>query len=207
MLIIPSRSTEDGHISSPWVVCYGILGFLIFKVGKCTFTQGPLPTCTDLFLPLEAPIIVECRELQLHLQSKLPPLKESESPEKHLGIPGVPCCLHCLPPPPTCWARALPHSYLWVQTSSVLPTFLLDAPLPRPQIQSLTLQVVAKDRWALLDPQVCPNPLAFVFFSMMASAIARWPYCMVLMVTSTCAVLLAQLTGPLKLSSMFCALW
>ena len=31
MLIIPSRLTKNGHIRSPWVVGYCILGFLIFK--------------------------------------------------------------------------------------------------------------------------------------------------------------------------------
>ena len=54
---------------------------------------------------------------------------------------------------------------------------------------------------ALLDPQGNPGPLAFIFL-LMASAIAQQPSCMVFAVTYTCAVLLAQLTGPLELSSM-----
>ena len=48
---------------------------------------------------------------------------------------------------------------------------------------------------ALLDSHGCPGPLALVFFSMTVSAIAQQPSFSVFVVTSTCAVLLAQLTG------------
>ena len=46
----------------------------------------------------------------------------------------------------------------------------------------------------------CPGPLALVFFSTTSSAIVQPPYIMVLTVASTSTVLLAKLTGPVKLN-------
>ena len=61
-------------------------------------------------------------------------------------------------------------------------------------------------RWLPSNPQGHPGPLAFIFFSMVASVIALQPSYTVLMVTSTCGVLPDQLTGPLKPSSTSCVL-
>ena len=113
-----------------------------------------------------------------------------------LGIFGALCCWHHLPHPTMHWA----------QESPVLLTFQLDASLSRPHIQSSTLQVPAEDWMAFPDPWGHPSPLAFIFFSMAASAIALRPSCTIFAVTSTCAILLAQLTGPVKLNSMSLAL-
>ena len=46
----------------------------------------------------------------------------------------------------------------------------------------------------------CPGSLALVLFSRTASAMAQQPSCTVFTVASTCTVLLAQLTGPVKLN-------
>ena len=76
------------------------LDFSSLKIGKLTFTWGPLPSCTDLLLLLDAPIIVECRKFWLILWSELPSPEEGEPPGKHLGTPGIPyhfavCHLQC----------------------------------------------------------------------------------------------------------------
>ena len=78
--------------------------------------------------------------------------------------------------------------------SPVLLTSPSDAPLFRPCIQLLMLQVAVEHQMALLEPWSCPGPLALVFFSMTASAIAWQPSCKVFVVTSTCTVL----PGPIN---------
>ena len=64
-----------------------------------------------------------------------------------------------------------------------------DAPSSRPYIKLSTLQALAEDWMALPNPQGHPGPLAFIFFSMMALAIAQWPSSTVFVVSSTCNVL------------------
>ena len=92
-----------------------------------------------------------------------------------------------------CWALVNHQLFLTSQS---------DAPLSRPHIQSSTLQTCqSRTGWLSLIPQGCPDPQAFIFFSVTASEIAQQPSCTVFAVASTCEVLPAQLTGPLKLNS------
>ena len=191
MLIIQSRLMKDGHILLPWVLCYHILGFLIFEgwqvdlhseIPSCMCQSVATPRCSCHFSVHRSLIASAIRT----------PIQRSVwATGKHLGIPSVPCHLCCLPLPPTCQAWVLPHLCMWAWTLSFLPTSLLNTPWSQSYIQSLTLQAVAEGWVAPLDPWGCPGPLAFIFFSMMASTIAWEPACMVLMVASTCTVILA----------------
>ena len=88
----------------------------------------------------------------------------------------------------------------------VLLTSPSDAPLSRCHIQSSTLQAPAEGWMALHDPWGHTGPLAFILLSMTVSAIAQQPSYTVFTVTSTCIVLLAQLTGPVKLNPTSLAL-
>ena len=158
-----------------------------------------------MWLLLDVLVIVECRELWSLPWSELPPPEEGEPPE-FWKMSRIPWC--SLSPTSSTTSTSLPEKckhylthiceYKHHQFFS-LPHQML--PCPGLASNCSTLQVAAEDWVALLSPWGHPGPLAFIFFSMMASAIAQWPSCMVFTVTSTCTVLPAQLTGPLKPSS------
>ena len=150
----------------------------------------------DLWLLLDALVTAKCTELQSLPLSELPLPEEGEPLGEPLGILGALCCQHHLP-------RPMIHQ-AW--ESPVLVTSPSDTPPSRPHIQSSTLQAPAKDWTAHPDPQGHPTPLAFIFFSMTASAIAQQPSWTVSTDASTCTVLLAQLTGPVKLNPTSLAL-
>ena len=121
MLIVPTRLMKNSHIPSPQAVGYHILGFLILKGWQVDLHLETLLACANLWLQWDVLIIVECRELWLLPQSEVSTPEEGEPLEKHLGFPGVPCCLHCLPPLPAC------------QTWSVLTSFWT---FPHPSLTS-----------------------------------------------------------------------
>ena len=203
MLVIPTRSTKNGHVPSPWVVDYHILGFLILKGWQVDLHCGDLSLhmlicgyCGMLSSMLSA------ENFDHFLKSELPTPEEGEPPEKHLGIPW-----YFLPPT----LSTISTSRLNVSTTLLLFMSMniisSHFPIKCPLIQ--TSHPVIDITWwqlrgqvALLNPWGHPGPLAFIFFSMMVSAIAWQVSYTVFTVTATCAVLLTQLTGLLKQSSM-----
>ena len=156
--------------------------FSSLKMGTLTFNQRLLPKCADVWLLHDVLITVKCTELWSLPLSELPPPEEGEPLGEPLWILGALCHLCHLPCP-------MEHQ---VQTSPVLLTSLSDAPSSRHCIQSSTLQVPNEDWIALSDPWGCPSSLAFVFFSMTASATVQGPSCIIFAVTSICVVLPAN---------------
>ena len=176
MLIIPSRLTKDDHNPSPWTVCHCILQFLIFEDWWVNLHSG----ASSYMYWSVAYAGCFC----------------------HFWVQGILITFTIRTSTPRRrWASGKAS-----QMSSLLPTSLSVTPSSRHHIQSSISWVAAKDWVAPLDPWGCPGPLAFIFFSMMASAIAQQPSCTIFIVASTCTVFLTQLTGLFKLTSTFHAL-
>ena len=76
----------------------------------------------------------------------------------------------------------------------------LGASSSKPLIYSSILYAVVGASITFIIPLGHPGPLALVLFSTTASTVVQQPSRMVFTVTSTCAVLLTQLTGPVKLN-------
>ena len=184
----PNWSPKDGHIPSPWVVSYQFLHLLIIRDW-----QIYLYSDTSSCMCWSVTVAGWSHHHNLQRASITPsirtPSEEGEPLGEPLAILGALCHWCHLPHPMTCWA--------W--ESLVLLTSPSDAPSSRSHIQSSMLQVPAKDQMALPDPR---GPLAFIFFSMTASAIAWWAFGTVFTVASTSTVLPAQLTDPDKLNPM-----
>ena len=170
--------------------------FSSLKLGKLTFTQRPLSTHADLWLLPDAPITSECTELWSLSLSELPYSKEGEPPGQPLGILCDLCGWHCLPHP----------TMHWVQESPVVLTSPLDAPSSRPHIQSSTFQVKAMDKTALPQPLGVPRCPGLHLLLHDCFCYSSMGFCTVFTVISTCAVLQAQLTGPVQLISISLAL-
>ena len=77
-----------------------------------------------------------------------------------------------------------------------VPSHLPHWMLPHPGLTSNHLHY----RCQLRPSLTLRGPLGFIFFYMTVSAIAQQPSCTVFAVASTCAVLPAQLAGPVKLN-------
>ena len=143
--------------------------------------------------------MVNCWEPQLLPWLELPLPEKGEPPEGSLGNCGLPCHLCYLLPWPECWEQAFLCLSAWLPISPFLAS-TLGASSSKPHIHPSMLYAVAGSWITFVVPQVCPGSLALFLFSTTVSAMAQWPSCMVFTVASTCTILLAQLTGPLKLN-------
>ena len=196
MLIVPTWLMKNSHVPLLRAVRYSILHLFILKDGQIDLNLKA-PSWTHWFVTATG-CSHHCWVYRALITSSIrtPTLKDVEPPGEPLGILGALCHWHHLLCP-------MEH---WAQASSVLLTSPLDAPSFKPHIKSSTLQAPPKDWMALLDDQGCPSLLTFILLFMTATAIGWWPSCTIFAVTSTCAVLPAQLTGPVKLNPMSLAL-
>ena len=196
MLIVPTWPMKNGHVMPPGVVGYSILCLFILKDGL------------------------------IDLHPKAPS-------QTHWSVSAAICSHHCevwkalmtssIGTPTTWreWASGRTSRNAWCSlslasstTSSWASITVITGPshLPirhsliqaSPPINYITGASQGSD--ASTWPLGHPGPLAFIFFSITASAIAGWPSCTIFAVASTCAVLLAQLIGPVKLNPAFFAL-
>ena len=185
----PNQIDENGHIPLSCVVGYYILGSLIFKDWQVDLhSETSSCMCWSHHHQVQRTLIAS--------------LIRTPTPRRRCASSEASRILWCsLSPTSSTISTSMPN------VSATLLIFVRANIISssHPSIRWSVVQAshpvanITGGSWglvALFDPQGCPCPLAFVFFSMMASAIAQWPSCTVFSVPSTWVVLPAQLTGP-----------